>query len=179
MRKFIEYLPDELKRYLEYQKIGDSVDEGFEELRLASEVVLDNSFISLLDDYGCTRWEKMLKLHRLTDDTLEDRRLRILTKFLNQLPYTERRLYEMLESICGKGNFTLDVDIVEERVTVRLDLGVKSQFVSVYNLLEGVVPLNLLLTVELIYNTYNMLKPFTYDYLKKYTYQGLREEKLQ
>lgn len=178
MRNYIEYLPDELKRFLEFQQIGVSDDKETTKMLQGAKIVLDNNFIMSLTEYGCGKWEKMLGLVRRDTDTIEDRRLRILAKFLNQLPYTERRLHEMLISLCGVNGYKLTVDTVNYRVTVKIDLGVKNQFVAVAQLLEGVVPLNMLLDVQLLYNRHMDLKSFTHEHLQAYTHQGLREDNL-
>ena len=178
MRQYNEYLPDVLREILEFKELGKTTDERFALLDQESKCVLNNSFISSLDDYGCTRWEKMLHLVKRDTDSIEDRRLRILTKFLNQLPYTEKRLREMLDSICGQGGYDLKVDISIDCVHVKIDLGRKNQFQEVEKMLEDVVPLNLWLKVELKYNTHRILGQYTHRELAQYTHRQLREEKL-
>ena len=178
MRKYKDYLPEELKKYKEFIAIGDTVDKQFDKLETDKRKVLLNGFIMTLDDYGCTRWEKMLHLVRRDSDDLEDRRKRILIKFLNQLPYTEKRLREMLDSICGQGGYDLNVDISIDCVHVKIDLGRKNQFQEVEKMLEDVVPLNLWLKVELKYNTHRILGQYTHRELAQYTHRQLREEKL-
>lgn len=178
MRQYKDYLPPEIQKYLEFREIGNTVDSQFNGIFNSEKRLYDNSFISTLDDYGCTRWEKMLHLVKRDSDSIEDRRLRILTKFLNKLPYTEKRLHEMLESLCGKDGFSMIVDIQEEAVFVKIDLGRKNQFEAVKKMLEDVVPLNLWLRVELLYNTHRILMGYTHRELAKYSHRELREEKL-
>lgn len=178
MRKYKDYLPEELKKYREFIAIGDTVDKQFDKLETDKRRVLLNGFIMTLDDYGCTRWEKMLHLVRRDSDDLEDRRKRILIKFLNQLPYTEKRLREMLDSICGAGEYTLKVDIVEECVRVRIALSRKNQIHEVNKMLEDVVPLNLWLDVDLLYNQHDYLANYAHRHLRKYTHKQLKEEQL-
>ena len=178
MRKYKDYLPEELKKYKEFQAIGDTVDKQFDKLETDKRRVLLNGFIMSLDDYGCTRWEKMLHLVRRDSDSLEDRRKRILIKFLNQLPYTEKRLREMLDSICGEDGYHLEVNITEECVRVKIELGRKNQFREVQKMLEDIVPLNLWLDVQLLYNTHRVLGGYTHRHLAKFTHRGLREEDL-
>lgn len=178
MRKYKDYLPEELKKYKEFIAIGDTVDKQFDKLETDKRRVLLNGFIMTLDDYGCTRWEKMLHLVRRDSDSLEDRRKRILIKFLNQLPYTEKRLREMLTSLCGEDGYHLEVNITEECVRVKIELGRKNQFREVQKMLEDIVPLNLWLDVQLLYNTHRVLGGYTHRHLAKFTHRGLREEDL-
>ena len=178
MRQYNEYLPDVLREILEFKELGKTTDERFALLDQESKCVLNNSFISSLDDYGCCRWEKMLHLAKRDTDSIEDRRLRILTKFLNQLPYTEKRLREMLDSICGVGEYTLKVDIELDCVRVRIALSRKNQIHEVNKMLEDVVPLNLWLDVDLLYNQHDYLANYAHRHLRKYTHKQLKEENL-
>ena len=178
MRQYNEYLPDVLREILEFKELGKTTDERFAMLDQESKCVLNNSFISSLDDYGCSRWEKMLHLVKRDTDSIEDRRLRILTKFLNQLPYTEKRLHEMLEGLCGQDGYHLEVNITEECVRVKIELGRKNQFNAVKKMLEEIIPLNLWLDVQLLYNTHRVVGGYTHRHLAQFTYRGLREEDL-
>lgn len=178
MRKYKEYLPEELKKYKEFIAIGDTVDKQFDKLDEDKRKVLLNGFVMHLNDYGCTRWEKMLHLVRRDSDTLDDRRIRILTKFLNQLPYTEKRLNEMLTSICGKEGYHLEVNVGLMYIGVKIELGRKNQFREVERLLEDVLPLNIWYKVELLYNTHRVVGQYTHRQLMKFTHRQLREEAL-
>lgn len=178
MRQYKDYLPPEIQKYLEFREIGNTVDSQFNGIFNSEKRLYDNSFISTLDDYGCTRWEKMLHLVKRDSDSIEDRRLRILTKFLNKLPYTEKRLHEMLESLCGKDGYHLEVNITEECVRVKIELGRKNQFSAVKKMLEEIIPLNLWLDVQLLYNTHRVLGKYTHRHLAQFTHRGLREEDL-
>lgn len=120
----------------------------------------------------------MLHLVRRDSDTLDDRRIRILTKFLNQLPYTEKRLNEMLTSICGKEGYHLEVNIGLMYIGVKIELGRKNQFREVERLLEDVLPLNIWYKVELLYNTHRLVGQYTHRQLMKFTHRQLREEAL-
>lgn len=178
MRQYNEYLPDVLREILEFKELGKTTDERFALLDQESKCVLNNSFISSLDDYGCCRWEKMLHLAKRDTDSIEDRRLRILTKFLNQLPYTEKRLNEMLTSLCGKEGYHLEVNVGLMYIGVKIELGRKNQFREVERLLEDVLPLNIWYKVELLYNTHRVLGGYTHRHLAQFTHRGLREEDL-
>lgn len=46
-------------------------------------------------------------------------------------------------------------------------------------MLEGIVPLDQIIDVIIIYNTYRAYKPFTYKELKVKTYDQLRTEVIQ
>lgn len=178
MRQYNEYLPDVLREILEFKELGKTTDERFALLDQESKCVLNNSFISSLDDYGCGRWEKMLHLVKRDTDSIEDRRQRILIKFLNQLPYTEKRLMEMLASITGKDGYSLNVDVDDECVRVRIALDRKNQYNEVLKMLEDVVPLNLWLDVQLMYNQHDYVGLYAHKHLSKFTYQQIKEEKL-
>lgn len=178
MRQYKDYLPPEIQKYLEFNVIGSTVDSQFNGIFNGEKRLYDNSFISTLDDYGCSRWEKMLHLVKRDTDSIEDRRLRILTKFLNKLPYTEKRLREMMDSICGRDGYIMNVDINKECVWVRIELTRRNQINDVKKMLEDVVPLNLWLDVDLRYNQHNYVGNYRHRHLKKFTHKQIKEENL-
>lgn len=159
--------------------VMDAENIEFNALWLALCDILKNGFISTAADYGLTQWESILDIVPKVDDSLDDRRFRILTYLKGNRPYTYEKLCEMLDELCGADGYKLDLDTNAYSIVVKVNLGVKSQRDSVAELMERIVPKNLLLTVTLNYNRHIDLKAkFTHGAMRAYTHKSLREDVL-
>lgn len=87
-------------------------------------------------------------------DSLEDRRFRILTRINEELPYTLPQLRNILETLCGPGNYSADVAEGTYHLIVKIGLAAKNNFTDVESLLNRVVPQNLIVTLLQLYNTH-------------------------
>ena len=87
-----EYWPRYLQELIEFQQIAGAEQPEFEKAVSDVKSAADDFFLVSLSEYGCERWEKILGLSAAPGDTLQDRRDRILIKYLDQLPYTYRTL---------------------------------------------------------------------------------------
>ena len=172
-----DYWPLVIKRILEFEKIADAENPEINNLWTAHKDVLDNQFIKTLTEEGCKRWENILNIVPMGTDTLEDRRFRILARINADLPFTFRQLENMLYALCGD-YYTCELVNNEYKLVIRLALSVKRQYDEVSSLLKKVVPANLLIDLDLLWNQYLTLEPFTHEELEIYTHQELREETL-
>ena len=107
------------------------------------------------------------------DDTLEDRIFRCITKWNVCLPYNYAFLDQKLKELCG-AEYTLDLDIAGQTVTVKVGLAQKNQYDVVAEMLEEIVPCNLQLNLSLLYNQYQALKPYPHIILAQFTHWELR-----
>lgn len=78
-RNLIRYLPDILKRNLEFRILMEVQEgAGIQDVWDAAQAVFNNQFISTADEYGISRYEGILGLTPDEDDNLEDRRKAVL-----------------------------------------------------------------------------------------------------
>jgi len=63
-------------------------------------------------------------------------------------------------------------------LNVKLALTSKNAFNSVADMLNRVIPANLIFNVLIMYNQHITLQPFTHQQLHKYTHYGIRNEVL-
>ena len=180
-RKLISYLPPYLREYREIivlmqleqiiaEKVWDDLDR-----------IWKNQYLETLDDYGCTRWEKILRYKPKDSYTLEERRNLIHTKMLkNKLD-----LETVLDSLCGKrvGDDNWDeklsgysVSVKGNHMNVNIAIGNQNILKAVKDMLEKIKPAGMVMEVTVMYNTYDMLAGNTHNELKQYTYQQLRED---
>jgi hypothetical protein len=141
--------------------------------------VFYNQFIMLASEYGLTQWEKIFDITPAAADTWDDRRFRILTYIKGTRPYTDEKMEELLDKLCGTDGYIIERDYANYKITFKLNLGVKSQLSRAQEMLERIVPMNLDLTVTLNYNRHQDLKrKFTHEEMKAYTHKSLREDPL-
>ena len=97
------YLPEVLKNVRELDAIMDAENPEIEDLWQACEDCMNDQFISEATENGIERREKMLGITPFATDTLDDRRFRLLSRYMEDIPYTRKSLINMLTSLCGEG----------------------------------------------------------------------------
>ena len=118
----------------------------------------------------------MMHITPLDDDTLDDRRFRVLSAWNKVLPYNYAFLIGQLNTLCGEGNYS--ADITNLILTVKLALTSKKQSNAVRELCETIVPCNVVINIGLLYNTHATLSAYTHEQLAHFNHRQLREEPL-
>ena len=171
-----KYLPPFLVQYKELNKILEVESEYLQTVENLNWNLTDNRFILTADETGLSRYESMLGITPQDDDTLDDRRFRIMSKWNVELPYNYMYLYNQLKTLCGDNDFTMSLaDMV---LTIRIELSSKKQYQAVSNLLDEVVPCAVLIDLDLLYNTHEILSNYTHEELSAYTHEQLRSDVL-
>ena len=94
---------------------------------------------------------------------METRKIAVIARWCISTMYTERILQKRLQSMLGDG-YNLEVNIQQKTVSVTLQLKHYKNRKIIWEMLEGIVPLDQIIDVIIIYNTYRAYKPFTYNY---------------
>lgn len=178
MRPLINYLPSYLRDYKELKEIFNTEQPEINSLWNLCSDAMDNQFINSSKEYGISRWEKMLGIIPKPSETLEERKFRILIYLNEQIPFTISSLNQQLTRLCGVDGYTLELFNDEYRLKVRINLNNKNNYNAALELLERVIPANLLLDIDLLYNQYEKLKKYTHGQLRPYTHDQLRNEVL-
>ena len=131
------------------QLLMEVMQEEVNSLWIATEETRGEAFFDTHTIYGISRWEKMLDLLPKGTDSLETRNYRILARLNERLPYTIRMLYEQLNGICGKENYIIQTDFDSYYIRVSVYSEEKAALFAVEDLLERVLPLNLLVDMAL------------------------------
>lgn len=174
----LEYIPPVYSDIQEFKQLSKAYNIECERLAEYLKSIHDNYFIDTLNEYGCSRWEEILNLKANASYPIEDRRFAIKVKRLGQRPYSYSKLVEMLTSLVGADGFKLNLDTSRNHLKCMIALGEKRQIGAVKDLLEKIVPLNISLEVDLLYNTHADLEKFTHADMESYTHTDLREEEL-
>jgi len=179
----LEYLPDFIKEIKEIEVIM-STEENFltgkgDNLSLAVKNVFKDQFINTATVNGVKRYENILKIVSRESEGLDVRRFRLFVRFNEKLPYTVPKLKEQLGTLCGDDGYSIEVDTINCNLVVKIALKSKGMFNEVGAMLERMVPLNMFIDLDLMYNQHLTVGKFTHKFLRKYTHKGVRDEVLK
>lgn len=143
------YFPDVDANAKEMKALADVVDSELVDVWKALWKWMLNTFVLDIDEAGATRWEGMLQLRPSSADTLEQRRNVILAKINAVLPYTHRRLQQMLDTLCGPGTYEILLDYADCEFGLRVLPGAKG-IDRICGLLQPVLPMNLNMFMQIV-----------------------------
>ena len=143
----VSYLPSFLTEFKENIVLLDAENPEFEFLWKSFDRILKNEYISTADEYGLSRFEDIVGIKPLADDTLESRRSRVLSRWFNHIPLTLKGLKKRLALICGEQGY--DVKIKDYTVTISVYTRFDSQKEEIKKLMEEINPSNMI--ANLIY----------------------------
>ena len=176
--QLIEHLPPFMREYAEIKHIMSAEQPEFDSLREYVESAYLDIAILTATEKGIAHWEKVLGTSPKDTETLEERRFRIITMMNQELPFTVRKLHEILTNRCGAENYHIDLKPQNYHIDVKLGLANKNNYNQVVELLNVVLPANLTRTVSIQYTKNSVISRFTHSQLKskRYTHHQLRSE---
>jgi Uncharacterized protein conserved in bacteria (DUF2313). len=174
----INYLPPVLQDIREFQLVMSDTDSENQSLYNAIADLENNQYITTVTEDQINRYEKMLSIVPKDTDTLLDRRFKVLALYNKKLPYTRISLENDLNTLCGENGYQVSIDYDKHKLTVRVALTVKEMFRTVSDYLDTVVPLNMIIDLMLLCNTWEKVSKFTWKQASAYTWQQLREDVL-
>lgn len=169
-------VPDVLKDVREIKALMDTETIEMNLLSAALALYLNNTFVDSADEYGIGRWESILGILPKLTDTLDERRFRVLSRINEKLPFTVRSLEQQLATLCGPSGYTVELLHEQYLLKVRVELTAKSKLEDVRALLNRIVPANMVIDLDLLYNQHSDFDGFTHGELAAYTHQQLRDE---
>lgn len=142
----LDWMDDILKEYLEYERYAEAVDPQFIKLYQLLAKWNNNIYPQDADEDGIKRFEELLNIIPNPNETLEERRYRILVKLNTKLPYTEIQLRRLLGGVLGYDGFKLTVkDLI---LTISLAEGNNNKLQILLDLLGEIVPMNILIVIH-------------------------------
>ena len=177
-RRLIDYLPMYVQEYKEISAIMESEQEVVENTWDDANNVMNDQFVVDATESGVKRYEKILSIKPKAIYDLNERKFNILARLNEQLPYTVETLKNVLTALCGKDGYMLKVDHNNYAVLVKLSLSNEHNLEAVEQLLDKILPANLLRTVT-TFNAHGMISDYTHGQLAAFTHKELREGVLQ
>ena len=138
------YLPSYLQEY--NQETVATLEAENPEFKLvweATDKVLRNEFIATADEYGISRFEKILNILPAKEDNLESRRERVQSRWFTEVPYTLKTLISKLIVLCGDSDFEITPNL--ENYKIRLETRFKEygKIMEIQNILQNFIPVNI------------------------------------
>ncbi len=159
----MNHIPFFMKEIKEFQNIMNAENPEFDLLQDGSIDMMNNQFIQDSTEYGVERWEKLLNITLSKNETLDERKKMILTLTNNTTPYTIRNLKKILSNICEE-----DLIVYYENktftLTIRFFSDLHGKLEKIQNLLNEIVPANLIINVILGNESYLLTE--TGEFLK-------------
>lgn len=140
----VSYLPPFMQNYKETVAALEAENPEFAIIWKATDKVLYNHFISTADEYGLSRFEKLLGIFPTSDDTIESRRSRVQSKWFNTIPYTLTVLLQKLTVLCGDTSFIFTNNFKEGyTLTLVTDLELYGQVEELEYIINTMLPENI------------------------------------
>lgn len=161
------YWPEHIQNIREFQEISNTANIELENLWKVLQTVLNNRYLSLMDQAECLEYENMLNIQALPSDTLEDRVRRIKGYFVSNLPYSKNKMIEVLNVLCGgENNYILLIDPQDYTIHIGLKLAVARLTDNVREIVKNMVPANMVWDVYIVFNRWQQFKWVTWGSLK-------------
>lgn len=143
----IDYLPPFLRDVEENKSILTKGDQpAVSKLWDGIDDILNDIFVLTATENGIERWEKLLNLTAFDTDTLDYRRMRVMTKLNDSIPYTYKGLKEKLNVMCGEGNYLLIPSFNEYELEIVVSLPLSGQADELDYMLSYMIPANIVVT---------------------------------
>lgn len=171
-----DYLPFYDAQTDEFKEICETEQSLIDALWQEDAEILREAFVITAENQGLLRLESILGLSS-SGLTIDERRENIIFKLMGETPYTMNSLYKMLKLICG-GRFVLEYG--SEPYTLYVGLGYLSigQYSVIKSLLYKILPANIGIIIEQIFNTHGEISIFTHGALSELTYIEVREKEI-
>ena len=144
----LEYLPEFLREYREFQYIAEAEKPEFEKCWDEIERSINNQFISTADSDGISRFEKMLKITPEENDNIESRRSRVLARWNDTIPYTWKIFLRKLDTLCGIGNYEVIPNFDKYELTIITHLDLYGQIDELETIIDYMLPANLQVNIR-------------------------------
>lgn len=144
-----KYYPSVITDAAEFQQIATVENPEFLKVWENLWRWMLNTFVLDIDEAGATQWETMLKIRSSSTDTLDQRRTVILAKINSVLPYTYRRLQQILDTLCGAGTYQILIDHVKCEFGFRALPGATG-IDRICGILRPMIPANLSMFLEIV-----------------------------
>lgn len=171
----LDYLPFFMQNVEEIKKIMEVSQPEVENINQNLKILLQDLFVLNSTENATKHYEKMFNIIPKFSDTLEKRQLDILVLYNQILPFTLETLKEKLNAICGENGYTLNIIYEKFILNVKLVLDKKSLIFTVEDLLERIVPVNIIINISIDYNVWKDLNIYNWKSLNIYRWGDIKE----
>ena len=137
-----------VKNKKQFQEIAKAENPEFNNLTVLIEKLLLDAFIQDSTEYGVERREKILKIIPAENESLDDRKIRILTYLNVKIPYTWKVLEQTLISIVGSDNLEMNYNNRLYTIDITIKVSSLNQFHDIKNMINKVIPQNIIVNLK-------------------------------
>lgn len=132
-----------MQDFAEIKAIMKAENPEFDQAWLDIQIPLADAFIMDCDEYGIKKYETLVGVVPNPEDTLDERKARVLVYWNNFIPYTYRVLIRKLNNLCGIGNYEISGDLRNYELFLNINLMFSGQMQSLEHLIIQTVPMNM------------------------------------
>ena len=176
-----------IKRYLPSFIVKGNILKDIFESQQAEVDLLNNNIQDLIDNlfvetatWSLVNWEKKYNIPIDLDDTLENRRSRILARMVSKgQPFTKETIETIVNQFTN-GNVEVIEHLEDDYFTVKFvsEFGIPPKIQDVYDAINEIKASWLDVEYEFKYNTVYDVRQFTVKEIQKYTVKDLTEKNL-
>lgn len=170
------YFPGHIREIEEFQEISKAYDSLLNTAWNDMGTVFDNNHIDTMDADECSRREAMLGITPSPLDTIEDRRRRIKGYYASNLPYTEKKMHDVLSAMCGQDGYQLTIDKPAKTLVAGIRLNSVQMVENARELMRMMAPADVTVTARILYNIHARFRVLTHAELNAYTHYQLRND---
>lgn len=117
----------------------------------------NNMYLSTMDADTCAAIEEMLGITPTAGDSLETRLARIKSYSMSDLPYTEKKLLEVLNMICGDaGSCAITVTPNKYEIVIDIDESCTDKYDEIRKMADKMIPANMIQHFAIVTPDYGM-----------------------
>lgn len=150
--KLIEYLPNFMQDIKEFKELFSAEDIEMEQLKVAIEKIFSEIIVKTAEGYGLDRYEKIYQINA-ESDLLEARRLKILLKINDKVPYSYKWLVNTLDTVLGKENYKVAIDYANYNMKIEILLNYSELAEILKKDLIKHIPANIKMDIDLFAQT--------------------------
>lgn len=151
MNRVMDELPAYYRDIKEFQELTRVQSKRLDHLDGAIQQFEDDQFILTSSEPAIYRREKEFNiLPDRTTETLDFRKRRLLGRMMQKAPFTFRYMVQQLDQLVGKSRYTISIDVTNYWLEVLVTVESQSYYKEAADLLERIVPLNLILETGIL-----------------------------
>ena len=166
---------DAVKGIPDLDQFNAAVDLQIEKVNKEVTRLDEDNYFDNTSESRIERWEKILELTPRADDTLDERRFAVHSRVIDKLPYTFRVVERELKALAPQAEFTREWSANGMTAQVKLPLTSVSKISDVDSLLDRKLPLDVVYTILIMYNTWDEYSSDTWGDVSSMTWQQMKE----
>lgn len=170
--ELIKYLPEFMRNVDCMRKITSAEQPEFDALSVGIENIQKEMFIETASEIGTERFENIYGIENIGSEDIDFRKYRLMLKIMGG---EHTSLSERLDKLIGTGYYTINFYIDEMRLEVRITVEHKRYIQEAFELLDRIIPCNIILDVGVLYASHKMLGKYTHGELAAYKYSEMKQ----